>query len=246
MTAFSQSRKSSYALYGFFCLALAINILFWSHARTLEESWDNVPSAPDSSYAALMGIGDAGLAYRLTGYFLQNFGNTGGRFEMIDTYDFSSVEEWLFVAHALDPLSDYVPFMAAYFLGATEIPENNAHLVPYLRAAGKVDAAEKWRWLAQAVYKARYKMEDVPYALEMAEELAALPGDVAPWGRQMPAFINLQLGNKEAAYGIMLHMLQSEGSKLHPVEVMFMKDFICTRTLDPQDAAQNALCQTTE
>lgn len=237
-----KDKKSTYLLYGVFCLALLVNFLFWTHSRTVKESWDNVPSAPDASYAALMGLGDGGLSYRLTGYFLQNFGNTGGRFEMIDTYDFAAVEEWLFVAHALDPLSDYVPFLAAYFLGATENPENNTHLVPYLREAGKVNAPEKWRWLAQAVYKARYKMEDVPYALEMAEELAALPGNVAPWGRQMPAFINLQLGNKEAAYGIMLHMLQSEATKLDPVEVMFIKDFICTRTLEPKDAAVNPLC----
>lgn len=233
-------------IYGFFIFALAVNILFWNYSRTIREGWDNVPAAPDSSYAGLIGMGDAGLSYRLTGYFLQNFGNTGGRYEKIDTYDFKALEEWFFIAHKLDPLSDYVPFLAAYFLGATDLPENNAHLVPYLREAGIVNAPEKWRWLAQAVYKARYKMNDLPYALDLAEELASLPGDVAPWGRQMPAFINLQLGNKEAAYGIMLHMLQSEGEKLHPVEVMFMKDFICTRALDPAEASQNPLCQELE
>lgn len=246
MVALTQKSSGSLVLYGLFALAFCLNLLFWFHARAVHEPWNNVPAAPDPAYASLIGLGDAGLSYRMTGYFLQNFGNTGGNFVSIDSYDFAILEDWLFVAHSLDPLADYVPFMAAYFLGATDSPENNAHLVPYLREAGKVAAPEKWRWLAQAVYKARYKMNDVPYALELAQELAALPGDVAPWGRQMPAFINMQLGNKEAAYGIMLHMLQSEGSKLHPAEIMFMTDFICNRTLDPADAAENPLCQSLE
>lgn len=237
----------TFLLYAVFAASLMANIAFWSHARTVRESWGNVPSAPTQAYAGVAGLGDGGLSYRMIGYALQNFGNTGGFYESIEAYDFAALEKWMFLADTFDPYGNYVPFMAAYLFGATNDPGKTAHLVRYLRHTGAVNHGEKWRWLAQAVYKARYVMKDNALALEVAQELAALPNpDVAPWARQMPAFINLDMGNKEAAYGIMLQMLESEGNKLDPVEIRFMVDFICNRTLAKDETAKNPLCQSME
>jgi hypothetical protein len=80
-------------------------------------------------------------------------------------------------------------------------------------------------------------------ALRLANTLADLKTDVAPWARQMSAFVHLGMGNNEAAYEMMVRMLATEKDKLHPNEVNEMVRFICTRALTPAQAMQNRLCQ---
>ncbi len=71
---------------------------------------------------------------------------------------------------------------------------------------------------------------------ENASVLAELKADTAPWARQMPAFVQMQMGNKQAAYEIMVRMLASEQDNLHPNEVNAMVEYICTRALEPAEA----------
>lgn len=241
-------KRSSLLVYGFFIIILVANLAFWRDSRKILPEWDNVPPAPNSSVAAFTGLGDRGVSYRLFAYMLQNFGNTGGRFESLKKYDYANLEAWFHLTRDMDPISNYVPFLAAYFFGGMEIAgaedkERLRHVVNYLAREGQEPYPEKWRWLAQAAYLARYKIEDLDLALELANKVAVLPGDVAPWARQLPAFVQLKMGNKEAAYQIMLQMLKTEGSKLHPNEVNEMIRFICERTLDKAEAAKNPLCQ---
>lgn len=70
-----------------------------------------------------------------------------------------------------------------------------------------------------------------------------LPGYVAPWAWQLPAFVQLKMGNKQAAYEIMVRMMVSEADKLPANEINEMKNFICKRTLDKAEADKNPLCQ---
>lgn len=237
------SRHRHYMAYLVFCAVLCLNTGLWLKTRMVLPEWGNVPPAPPIEKAGLAGLGDPQAAYRFYGYMLQNLGNTGGRTEGLRDYDYAAVEKWMDVTHALNPRSDFVPVLAAYYFGAVEDrPEKIAHMVNYLAMAGEDPYPQKWRWLAQAVYLARYKEKNLPRALELAERLASLKGDVAPWARQMPAFVQLEMGNKEAAYEVMIRMLATEQDNLHPNEVNFMRDFICTRTLDKVAAQKNPLC----
>ncbi len=230
-----------------FIAILILNFAFWFHARGILPTWANVPPAPSAALAPMSGLGDEEIAYRLFGYSIQNFGNVGGNYNSLRDYDYKTLEQWFFAAQALDPRANYVPFLAAFYFGAVEDrPELLSHVVNYLAVEGQAPYPQKWRWLAHAVYLARYKMNDMPRALALAQTLSALPGDdVAPWARQMPAFVQLQMGNKQAAYEIMVRMLGSEKGKVHPNEVNEMVRFICTRALDRADAAQNPLCHKT-
>lgn len=240
-------RKYSIAVYSLFVTALVLNFAFWTHSHKILTKWNNVPPAPSASSLRMSSLGDPEIAYRLVGYFLQNTGNTGGNFEGLKYYDYAALEKWLSLTVDLDDKSNFVPFLAAYYFGALDdMPEKTKHLVNYLEMVGQADHPQQWRWLAQAVYQARYKMNDMPLALKLANKLANLNQDVAPWGRQMPAFVQLEMGNKEAAYEIMRQMLISDGEKLHPNEVNFMVDFICTRALTENEARKEALCQNLE
>ncbi len=230
--------------YLFFIVALTLNIAFWLHSKKILPEWGNVPSPPSAHTADLAGFGDDEIAYRLFGYVLQNLGNAGGQYRSLRDYDYAMLEKWFFISKDLDPRANYVPFLAAYYFGGVEErPEKLTHVINYLAEEGVSPYPEKWRWLAQAVYLARYKQKDMGRALELANTLANLDVKMAPWARQLPAFIQLQMGNKEASYEIMIRMLATESENLHPNEVNYMRDFICTRTLDKDEAARNPLCK---
>lgn len=239
------ARDVPYGAWLVLCLVLCLNIVFWIETRNVLPEWNNVPPVPSSAAkAGLPGLGDAQAAYRMYGYTLQNLGNTGGLYENLKKYDYAMLERWFSVAHALNPRSDFVPVLAAYYFGALDgYPDKTAHVVSYLAMAGEDPYPQKWRWLAQAVYLARYQERNLPRALELAERLASLETPTAPWARQMPAFVQLDMGNREAAYEVMVRMLATEGDRLHPNEVNFMREFICTRTLEKADAAKNPLCR---
>lgn len=244
---FDRRHTKNILVLALFSLCVILNFAFWRHSREILPAWNNVPPAPSETVSAMGGLGDQGVAYRMSGYAIQNFGNVGGRFESLKNYDYATLEKWFFAAQKLDERGNYIPFLAAYYYGAVEEkPEALRHIISFLRADGARPYPQKWRWLAHAAYLARYKLNDLPWSLELARELAALPAeDMAPWARQMPAFVQLQMGNKEAAYEIMVRMLATEKDKLHPNEVNEMVRFICTRALDNAQASQNPLCQKT-
>lgn len=76
-------KRSSLFLHIFFGVLILANFMFWSYSRNVLEKWDNVPSPPNMNVASFAGLGDEGISYRLYGYMLQNFGNTGGNFEFL-------------------------------------------------------------------------------------------------------------------------------------------------------------------
>lgn len=238
-------QKNSTVILAVFALLLLFNTVFWFNARKTLPEWNNVGPAPSTFFAGFLGLGDTEISYRLYGYFLQNVGNVGGRFESLKKYNYADLEKWFFLTQDLDARADYVPYLAAYMFGSVEDQDKSkvAHVVTYLADHGQLSYPQKWRWLAQAVYLARYREENLPRALDLAYKMAALPTDTAPWARQMPAFVLMKMGNKEAAYDIMIQMLASEKDKLDPNEINEMHRYICTRTLEPREAAKNPLCQ---
>lgn len=237
--------KESFWLHMAFIGLLLANASFWYHSRTVLPQWGNVPSAPRIETAALSGLGDSEISYRMTGYFLQNLGNVGGRYEALNAYNYDTLGQWFTVAQSLDARANYVPFLAAYLFGGVQddsVGKLDA-VIDYLASEGQSAYPQKWRWLLQAVYLARFRQKDLDKALKLANILANLDVETAPWARQMPAFVQMEMGNKDAAYEIMVRMLETEQDKLHPNEINAMVIYICTRTLDADEAAKNPLCQ---
>ncbi len=228
------------------CLAFALclNIIFWFSGRDIQARWNNVPPAPEQKYAAAYGIGDAGFAYRLNGIMLQNLGDTGGRVTSLDDYKYDELTKWFFLQDHLDPHSDFIPYLAAYYFGSVQTPEKFRPVLDYLQKVGEHAEGQKWRWFAQGVFLARYQLHDLDKALEMAHILANTKYDEAPnWVRQMPAFILTEKGEKKAAYALLLEILKTSAADLHPNEVNAMKAYICERTLSKEEAAVNPICE---
>lgn len=212
----------------FLILAFALNIGFWAGSSDIFAQWDGVPPVPSKAGAVMMGLGDRQFSYRLGAITLQNLGDSGGRVTPMKDYDYKKLGEWFWLLHSLDPASDHVPMLAAYYFGGTRIPSDVAVVVDYLARIGSNPAGQKWRWLVQAVFLARHRLNDPNLALDLAYGLSRmrLVDDVLPgWALQMPAFVLSEKGDRESAQKILKDLLVS-GRRFDPNEVNFMKAYL--------------------
>lgn len=243
----SLHKKKTHSVTALLLIALMLNIALWLYGRSFQSIWVNVPPVPSNSQKAGAGLSDSQFAYRSFALSLQNAGDYGGRSNALDAYDYDRLAKWFSMMDTLDERSDFVAFLAAYYFGAISNEEKLRPLVAYLANTGERAYKEKWRFLAHAAYLARFEMNDLDLALEYAQRLSALEKrshlDLPLWASQMHIYIQNLQGNKEEAYGLMLNILETEASKMHPNEVNFMRDYICTRILGSDQAKTNELCR---
>lgn len=241
-------QKHRIKLYWVICFLVLLQLLVWPRVRYIEPQWLNVPDAPSEELITMTFLGDSEMAYRAMGLVLQNMGDLDGRVTPIKDYNFYHLENWFFLLDKLNSTSNFIPYLAAFYFGATQNPAQLDQVIPYLQQASKADAGyEKWRWLVQAMFLARHRQNDMAKALALAEELAARNDPDTPiWTKQMQAFIRADMGEKEAAYGIIVSMLKEAvktPEKFDPAEIFFMKDYICNRLLEDADRAAHPLCE---
>lgn len=221
--------------------------MFWFYARDIKPHWEQVPPVPQQKYAAVSTLGDAQMAFRAAGVMLQNFGDTGGRSTATKDYDFDRLSAWFYFLDRLDPHSNFIPMLAAFYYGASQEPEKLDPVIDYLKTVGLREGDEKWRWLLQATYLARFRQKDTDKALELAELLANHPNEDRPhWSYQMPVFVLQEMGDKEAAYNLIINLLKDKAEDLHPTEVNFMLYHLCERILTPEQKLKHELCQENE
>lgn len=227
-------------------LAVLLNVGFWFYSRDIKANWSNVPPVPSEMSAVSSTLGDIQFASRVISMMIQNLGSTGGRVTPVKDYDFEKLGGWFMLNHKLDPASNLTPYMAAYYFGASQDPTKIRPVINYLRVAGNSAEGEKWRWLLQGIYLARFKLKDLSLAMEMSEELAAIEKEDMPdWTRRMKVNVLNQQGEKEAALQLMLGILKDKSDKLHPNEVNAMVGYICEQILDPAAAKSHSLCNNT-
>ncbi|MCB9988875.1 MAG: hypothetical protein H6868_06020 [Rhodospirillales bacterium] len=239
-------RQNHYPVYVFLFLALIANIVIWSYARGIQAQWLNVPPVPGEKSGAIMALGDPEFAYRMSGIMLQNLGDTGGRSTNLSAYDYDRLGRWLMLMDQWDPRSDFAPYLAAFYFGAVPDTEKLTPVVTYLEKASEYPGAEKWRWLGQAVYLARFRQNDLETAQRLAKKLAAMAeknDDMPMWARQMPAFIMTAKGEKEAAYDLMVGLLKSRADRMQAAEINFIRDYVCRKVLSEKEAEKNPLCE---
>lgn len=190
-------------------LILGLNFLFWCGSRDVYERWSGVPPVPSRTGAVMMTLGDPELAYRSLAIILQNLGDVGADTTPLKDYNYQALGKWFFLLDSLDPVSDHVPYIAAYYFGATKVPRDVSYVVDYLSTVGERPVGQKWRWLGHAVYEAQHRMYDFDLALKLAYKLSKMPNSATmpAWARDMPAFVLKNKGDKEAARELMENML---------------------------------------
>ena len=210
----------------------------------MQASWSNVPPAPKKEIASIMSLGDKQLTYRIIGSMLQNMGDTGGKTTPFEDYNYKNLQDWFFLADSLDPKSNFIPLLAAYYYGATNVKSDLAYIVEYLSNIGVKKENKKWRWLAQAVFIARYRMKDTKLSLKLANELASIWDVSMPvWAKQMPNIIISDMGDKEASYNFIMNLIIDDDNTLSAEEVNFMANYLCKKILSKEEADLDPVCK---
>lgn len=221
---------------------LGMNFSLWLTVRDVQAKWGNVPPPPNKEASAGAGLGDKQFAYRSISMMLQNLGDSGGRYTPLKDYNYDRLAEWFFLADKLDAESDYIPFLAAFYFGNVQEPQKLPPVIEYLHEVGKRGENEKWRWLAQGVHLAKYRVQDLDLAYKLADALSNLKDiDMPIWAKNMNVLIMSDKGEKQAAYEMFMNTLQSDN--LSTYETLFIVDHICTELLDEREAKAHPLCQ---
>ena len=220
---------------------LVLNFAFWIGTSDIYARWEGVPPVPTKDGALMMTLGDTEFSYRFGAITLQNLGDYGGQVTPLKDYNYARLGKWFWLLHDLDPASNHVPMLAAYYFGGTRTPSDVKVIVDYLGAIGQNPAGNKWRWLVHAIFLARHRLNDMHLALDLAYKLSKMQpvGDVLPeWAREMPAFVLKEQGDKEAARKIVKELLLSS-RRFHPNEVNFMRSYLVEQLgADPKEIEQ--------
>lgn len=239
--------KKKYFDYMILLGVIFLNMGVWLYSSPKLPTWPNVPPAPSSIGATIAFLGDTEMAYRSLALTVQSFGNSTGQIMALKDYNYMNLGTWFELADSLNPHSNYVPFLAAYYFGANQDPSQLMPVINYLRRVGTYQDADKWRYLGQAVFLAKHKMKDNALALQLADELAGTYKIGMPaWPLQMKAIIASEMGEKEMAYNLLLDTIQNKKEGMDPVEINYMVDKICNELLNPDERYKNPLCKNRE
>ncbi|KIE05907.1 Uncharacterized protein NF27_CG00870 [Candidatus Jidaibacter acanthamoeba] len=210
-------------------ILLGVQVGFWAKTHKITPLLGIVPKVPSICDAKISALGDEQFYFRFLALYIQNAGDTFGRFTALKDYDYKALSEWFMLLDKLDSKSNFVPAIASYYYSNTQRVEDNRYIVDYLESNYDYNPTEKWWWLSQAVIISNNKLKDKPLALRLAYKLSSTPNDKMPsWAQQMPAFILEQMGEFEQAL-IIIKDLAEKHDNYSEGEMNFMNYFIRDR-----------------
>lgn len=211
-------------------LFFSLNVLAWVVVKEHQARWLNVPSPPSTQSLIAGSLGDSELAYRLSGYFLQNLGDHGGAIRNINEYDFNTLQDWFYRADSLNQKSNYVPALAAGYFGITREPSNIEPVAEYLADIGMRPYGDKWRWLVWAIMHEKNELQNTDKSLELSYMLEAREYENKPaWAYRLSPVILAETGRDIDAYIRARHVRRLYAQNLNHKEKEFLYNFICGR-----------------
>lgn len=183
----------------------------------------DLPAPPPPAYLRFAGIGDDVFLSKALVLWLQGHDYQPGISLSYRELDYDRLIEWLDTILILDPESQYPLLLASRVYGDVNEPDRQRKMLDFIAARFMDYPAERWRWMAHAVYVARHRLDDNDLALKLARILAdnATSDNVPFWARQMHIYILEDMGQLEAAR-ILLGGLIDSGEIKDPNELRFL------------------------
>ncbi|MBT8445841.1 MAG: hypothetical protein HKO62_09830 [Gammaproteobacteria bacterium] len=182
-----------------------------------------LPPAPPATLVELAALGEAQLAGRMLMLWLQAWDTQPGISVPLQSLDYPRLRDWLRVSAQLAPHSRYPHLAAARLYAEVPDPARQRLMLDFVHEQFLQAPAERWQWLAHAVFVARHRLGDLPLALRYATALAehTAPGEAPPWARQMRIFVLADMGETAAAR-VLLGALLTSDQGLDPAERRFL------------------------
>jgi hypothetical protein len=205
----------------------------WVGTKNITPEMEIVPKVPSEEMLKAFSFGDDQISFRYNGYKLQFAGDTFGRVTPLKDYDYGKLYHWWKLLDEIDSVSNLVVYYVAYYWSASQKPKRHVpYVVDFLEEHSDKHPEKKWWWYSQAVYNAKFKLNDDKRALEIAKKLADLPKnvDMPIWTRQLQAFIYERKGEYEKACDIIVNVINDfhDGS-INEGEANFMFYFVQDR-----------------
>lgn len=187
-------------------------------------SWhQTLPSAPSVGDVQLWSLGESAVAAKILGFWLLSFDTRAGKIIPYDSLDYDRLTAWLELIQDLDLHSDAASVAAGgVFIEAKDKAKVRQMIELVYRQFRKAPAIN-WRWLAYATVQAKYRLKDLPLALEMARDLHlhSADADIPAWARDLEILILQDLGEFEAAIALTTALLK-QGAILDADELRFL------------------------
>lgn len=207
--------------------------IVWGGTKGIKPELQIVPRVPSKEILKAYSLGDEEIAFRYNAYVLQFAGDTFGRVTALKDYDYSKLYSWWVLLDEINPASNLLAYMVAYYYSSSQNPKEHVpYVVDFLEHHSDKNPEKKWWWYAQAVYNAKFKVEDTKRALGIAKKLADLPKDldIPIWTRQLQAFIYENTGEYSKACDIIVNVVKTFAEhQLTEGEVNFIFHFVQER-----------------
>ena len=187
---------------------------------------EELPSPPNQGVFQVAALGDPAALSRVVMLNLQSFDNQPGISVPFQDLNYQAVTDWLSIAAALDPRSDYPHFAAARAYGGVRDKARKRIMIEWTRDQFAKNPKLRWEWMAHSATDARHGiLKDKELSLELARLLREKtePGDAPNWARQMEAFLLRSDDEYAASADLMLNLLE-EGEVKDAHEFRLLND----------------------
>ncbi len=209
-----------------FVLALALQIFI--HQRTSSDnSLDNKPLTKPFSEQIYNGLsmGSVKLFSYLLAMRLQLHDNQVGRHIRYGFIDYDLLIQWLSVIYQINPDSQYPMYLASRVYSQTPDKEQIRKILGLVDKIFTSNPQLFWKYQAEATVIAKHRLNDLEFALAMAEKLYRQPASVIMphWARDMHFLLLADLNEFESTIVIINSLLTSDAIK-DSDEVRFLRE----------------------
>jgi hypothetical protein len=200
--------------------------LLWAK-RDLRPELAILDSPPAASAREILALGDREFLYRQWILDLQDAGDTGGRTTPLRDYNYDHVLQWLQALQSLDDRAQAHLDLATHYFSLTPREADVRRLIAFVVDDALKRPGEKWYWIVQSVDHAETRLHDLPYALSLAQQLAASDAEQIPnWARFTPAVLLAKMGRKDEARASVVAVAAKWDERLTKEEKEWVREFL--------------------
>lgn len=186
----------------------------------------DIPEPPARELIELLGAGDEAWLARMIIIWLQQYDTQAGQYVAYNKLNYKALEHWLDALVRLDPESEYAMLLATRIYTKVADPERKRRMLEFVYQQFLQEPEKNWRWLAEAVVQAKYKLKDLQLALRYATALAeSEAANIPQWARDSRLHVLQQRGEIEQLRLIIGGML-AEGKITDPNEIKYLDNYL--------------------